>query len=111
MGIISQRHPRLRIALLLVALSISQLQFCKAYAEVIALPVQRVIPTQPITKLEIVAMIKSMLRGRVLAVKKQSTYTNPDCHHVKFLEDKGEFYMIKIGCFADNFAKNRSYKK
>jgi len=38
--------------------------------------------------------------------KKKSTYTNPDCHHVKFLEDKGEFHMIQIGCFVDNMVNN-----
>jgi len=99
-------HPRLRAFLLFIFLSISQLNFQSAHAEVILMPIQRAIPTQPVTSLEIVAMIKTILNGRVLALKKQSTYTNPDCHHVKFLEDKGEFHMIQIGCFIDNIVKN-----
>ena len=70
------------------------------------MPIQRVVPTQPITKLEVIGMVKSILNGRVLSVKKQSTYTNPDCHHVKFLEDKGEFQMIQIGCFIENIVQN-----
>lgn len=106
MGIMLRSHPRLQAILLLIILSTSQIIFQKAQAEVIIMPIQRAVPTQPITTLEIVAMIKTILSGRVLAVKKQSSYTNPDCHHVKFLEDKGEFQMIKIGCFVDNYAKN-----
>ena len=99
-------HPRLRAFLLLLLLSFSQINCQIAQAEVIVMPIQRAIPTQPITSLEIVAMIKTVLNGRVLALKKQSTYTNPDCHHIKFLEDEGEFHMIQVGCFIDNIAKN-----
>ncbi len=106
MGIMLRSHPRLRAFLLLIILSNSQIHTQTAQAEVIIMPIQRAIPTQPITTLEIVAMIKTILNGRVLALKKQSTYTNPDCHHVKFLEDKGEFHMIQIGCFVDNIVKN-----
>jgi len=100
-------HPRLQAFLLLIILSTSQLILQKAQAEVILMPIHRDVPTQPITRLEVVAMIKTILNGRVLALKKQSTYTNPDCHHVKFLEDKGEFHMIKIGCFVENVVQNK----
>ena len=106
MGIKLHKHPRLQAFLLLIILSSSQLTFQTAQAEIISMPIQRVVPTQPITELEIIAMIKSILSGRVLAVKKQSTYANPDCHHVKFLEDRGEFQMIEIGCFVENVVQN-----
>ena len=106
MGIKLRKHPRLQAFLLLLILSISQVTFQTAQAEVISMPIQRAIPTQPITKLEVIAMVKSILSGRVLAVKKISTYSNPDCHQVKFLEDQGEFQIIDIGCFVDNIVQN-----
>ncbi|MGK0271170.1 MAG: hypothetical protein ACI88H_001824 [Cocleimonas sp.] len=101
------KHPRLKAFLLLITLSTSLVSFHTAHAEVIIMPIERVIPTQPITKLEVIGMVKSILNGRVLSVKKQSTYTNPDCHHIKFLEDQGEFHMIQIGCFIDNIVQNQ----
>ena len=106
MGIKLRKHPRLQAFLLLLILSTSQITFQKAQAEVIFMPIERVIPTQPITQLEIIGMVKSILNGRVLSVKKQSTYTNPDCHHIKFLEDQGEFHMIEVGCFVENIVSN-----
>ncbi len=99
-------HPRLNAFLLTTILSACLCFIQTARAEVLIMPIQRAIPTQPVTKLEIVALIKSVLNGRVLSLKKKSTYTNPDCHHVKFLEDKGEFHMIQIGCFVDNMVNN-----
>ncbi len=107
MGTQLRKHPRLQAFLLLLILSTSQILFQKAQAEVILMPIERAIPTQPITKLEVIGMVKSILNGRVLSVKKQSTYTNPDCHHIKFLEDQGEFHMIQIGCFIDNVVQNQ----
>ena len=107
MGNQLRKHPRLQAFLLLLILSTSQIIFQKAQAEVILMPIERAIPTQPITKLEVIGMVKSILNGRVLSVKKQSTYTNPDCHHIKFLEDQGEFHMIHIGCFIDNVVQNQ----
>ena len=106
MGITLRKHPRLKAFLLLLILSTSQIVFQKAHAEVILMPIQRTIPTQPITSLEVVAMIKTILSGRVLAVKKRSTYSNPDCHHLKFLEEKGEFQIINVGCFEENIVQN-----
>ena len=79
-----------------------------ANAEIINIPLQRVVATQPITSLEIIAIVKSLLNGRVLSIKKQSSYSNPDCHTVKFLEDKGEFQVIKVGCFMDTIAQTKS---
>jgi len=102
-----RKHPRLEAFLLLIILSFSHITFQKAHAEVILMPIQRVVPTQPITQLEIIGMVKSILNGRVLSVKKQSSYTNPDCHHIKFLEDQGEFHMIQVGCFIDNIVQNQ----
>jgi hypothetical protein len=78
-----------------------------ANAEVINIPLQRVVATQPITRLEVIAIVKSLLNGRVLSIKKQSSYSNPDCHTVKLLEDKGEFQVIKVGCFIDKIAQTK----
>ena len=76
-----------------------------SYAEVINIPVKRAVATQPITSLEIIAIVKSLLSGRILSIKKQPSYSNPDCHLVKLLEDKGEFQIIKLGCFVENIVK------
>lgn len=106
MRIMLRRHPRIRAFLLTLIIGVSHINFQSLHAEVITMPIHRAIPTQPITTLEVVALIKTILSGRVLAVKKSSTYSNPDCHHVKFLEDKGEFQMINVGCFVDNIVQN-----
>ena len=97
-------HPLLQSLLLSAVLCMSALATQPINAEVLNIPLTRDIATQPITTLEIVAIVKSLLSGRVLSVKKQSSYTNPDCHYVKFLEDKGEFQMIKVACFVNKFA-------
>ncbi len=98
------RQTRLR-ALATVVFCFSGLLPHVANAEVLNIPLQRVIATQPITSLEIIAIVKSLLNGRVLSIKKHSSYRNPDCHTVKFLEDKGEFQVIKVGCFTDKLAQ------
>lgn len=67
-------------------------------AGTIYIPVHRTIKNQPITKLEVVSLVKAKHKGRVLLVKKRATYSSPDCHHVKLLENSGEFQMIKVGC-------------
>ncbi len=69
-----------------------------AIAKEINIPVHRSIKNQPLTKLEVVALVKSKHKGRILSVKKRPTYTHPDCHYVKILELKGEFKFIKVGC-------------
>jgi hypothetical protein len=74
-------------------------------AEVINIPIQRTIATQPVTTLEIISIVKSLLSGRVLSIKKLSSYTNPDCHQVKLLEDKGEFQIIRLGCHIDTIVQ------
>ena len=91
----------------MIILSLSSVATQTVQAEVISIPIARSVATQPITTLEIVAMVKTILNGRVLSIKKQSSYTNPDCHHVKFLEDQGEFQMIKVGCFVDSIVQIR----
>ncbi len=95
----------LKTLLLSCLLSIGLLFSSLASAEVIHIPVKRTISTQPITSLEIIAIVKTLLNGRVLSIKKQASYSNPDCHYVKLLEDKGEFQMIKLACFIDNIAQ------
>lgn len=74
-------------------------------AEVINIPIQRSVATQPVTSLEIIAIVKSLLNGRVLSIKKLSSYSNPDCHQVKLLEDEGEFQIIKLGCYTDSIVQ------
>lgn len=91
----------------MIILSLSSVATHTVQAEVISIPIARSVATQPITTLEIIAMVKTILNGRVLSIKKQSSYTNPDCHHVKFLEDQGEFQMIKVGCFVDSVVQIR----
>ena len=88
--------------LILAINSISQ----AAYAEGLNIPIQRSIATQPISTLEVISTVKTLLNGRVLSLKKKSTYTNPDCYHVKFLEDKGEFQLITVGCGMEKMAKS-----
>jgi len=107
MRIYLREHPLLKSILLAFFLSVSSFASQSISAEVISIPVQRSVATQPITTLEIVAIVKSLLSGRVLYIKKRSSYTNPDCHHVKFLEDQGEFQMIKLGCCEKNIVQNQ----
>ncbi len=98
-------HPLLQSLFCIIILSFSCVVSQPVQAEIINIPLKRSVPTQPITRLEVIAMVKSILNGRVLSVKKQSSYTNPDCHHVKFLEDQGEFQMIKLGCYLENIVQ------
>jgi len=86
---------------LTLLISIGLLLTQLASAEVINIPIQRTISTQPITTLEIISIVKSLLNGRVLSIKKLSSYSNPDCHQVKLLEDEGEFQIIRLGCYID----------
>lgn len=81
-----------------------------ATAEVINIPLHRSIATQPITSLEVIAIVKSLLNGRVLSIKKLSSYNNPDCHQVKLLEDKGEFQIIRLGCYTNSIAQAKHQK-
>lgn len=104
MGIKLREHPHIKIIILSICVFFGSSVFQSANAEVISIPLHREIATQPITKLEVIAIVKTLLNGRVLSVKKQSTYSNPDCHHVKFLEDRGEFQFIQLGCFEKNIA-------
>jgi len=80
--------------------------FSAANAEGLNIPIQRSVSTQPINTLEVVSAVKTLLNGRVLSIKKKATYSNPDCHLVKFLEDKGEFQLITVGCGLQTFAQN-----
>ncbi len=98
-------HPLLQSLFLIIILSVSSVVSQTAEAEIISIPIQRSVATQPITRLEVIAIVKTILNGRVLSIKKQSSYTNPDCHHVKFLEDQGEFQMIKLGCYVEHIVQ------
>ncbi len=100
-----QNYPRLIINVVILIIAMNSMTQT-AHAEVLNIPITRVIATQPISPLEIISTIKAKLSGRVLSFKKRSTYTNPDCHHVKFLEDRGEFRLITIGCGLQKMAKS-----
>lgn len=105
MGRFLQNYPRfiINVVILMIAMnSMTQI----THAEVLNIPITRVISTQPISALEIISTLKTIFNGRVLSLKKKSTYTNPDCHHVKFLEDRGEFQLITIGCGLQKMAKS-----
>lgn len=101
-----QKHPlKLKSFIIAILFGILMTSSQIASAEVINIPIKRTIATQPITSLEIIAIVKSLLNGRVLSIQKQSSYSNPDCHMVKLLEDKGEFQIIKLGCFVENIVQ------
>jgi hypothetical protein len=102
-----RKHPLLKSLFFIVILSVSNVIHQTANAEVISIPIQRSVATQPVTQLEVIAIVKTILNGRVLSVKKQSSYTNPDCHHVKFLEDDGEFQMIELGCYVESIVQTQ----
>lgn len=97
--------PFLKQQMLPLFVTFSLLVTTCATAEVINIPIQRSVATQPVTSLEIIAIVKSLLSGRVLSIKKLSSYNNPDCHLVKLLEDKGEFQIIRLGCYIDNLVQ------
>lgn len=76
-----------------------------AGAEEIDLPLERIVATESVTKLEVISTVKTLFTSaRVLSVKKKSTYTNPDCHHVKALDNKGELQSIRLGCYVEKLA-------
>lgn len=100
-------HPLIKTIILTFIFTVSNFTTHLLSAEDIIIPVKRSVATQPITTLEIMSIVKTLLNGRVLYVKKKSTYTNPDCHYVKFLEDQGEFQIIKLGCFEKNIVQNQ----
>lgn len=81
-----------------------------ATAEVTNLPIKRSIATQPITALEVIAVVKSFFSGRILSINKKTTYKTPDCHQVKLLEDKGEFQIIRLGCQIVNVKQTEQKK-
>lgn len=95
-----RKYPILyKKTLLLTAVASCTLFFAHTlYAGVINMPLKRSNANQPITKLEVVALVKSKLKGRILSVKTHRSYANPDCFYVKLLEDSGEYQLIKVGC-------------
>ena len=94
-----QRKTAYHIKLLLLgAIITSNFYIANVIAKTIYIPIYRSVKNQPITKLEVVAIVKSKHKGRILSVKMRSRYSNPDCFHVKLLEDKGEFQLLKLGC-------------
>ncbi len=97
-----RQHKRLVLLLVLMLNSL----FSVVNAEGLNIPIHRSVATQPINTLEVISAVKTLLNGRVLSVKKKATYSNPDCHLVKFLEDKGEFQLITIGCGMQTVAQN-----
>ena len=106
MGIKLRKHPlKLKALLFSCMIFVGILSNQSAIAEDINIPIKRVVATQPVTKLEIISIVKSLLSGRILNIRKLSSYNNPDCHHVKLLEDKGEFQIIKLGCYIDSIVQ------
>ncbi len=76
------------------------------FAEDIELPLKRTIATQSVTTLEVISTVKNLVgSGRVLSIKKQSSYSNPDCHHVKALSQNGELQNIKLGCYIETLVQ------
>lgn len=75
-------------------------------AEEIELPLERIVATESITKLEVISAVKTLLADtRILSIKKKSSYSNPDCHHVKALDGTGELQSIKLGCYIEKLVQ------
>jgi len=91
--------------------TISFVYSASAFAEDIELPLKRIIATQSVTKLEVISTVKTLMGdGRVLSIKKKSSYSNPDCHHVKALSQNGELQNIKLGCYIETLAHKSTPK-
>jgi len=93
--------------LIIIFSSILSITFSQtASAEEIELPLERIVATESVTKLEVISTVKTLLtNSRILSIKKKSSYTNPDCHHVKALDGSGELQSIKLGCFVEKLAQ------
>ena len=101
---------RIRQWLMLSLLFLSFFISSVATAKVTNIPIKRSIATQPITALEVIAVVKSFFTGRILSINEKRTYESPDCHQVKLLEEKGEFQVIKVG-FSKKNVKIKEQKK
>ena len=101
----------LKLVKILLLSTLSFITSASIFAEDIELPLKRAIATQSITSLEVISTVKTLVgNGRVLSIKKQSSYSNPDCHHVKALSQGGELQNIKLGCFIETLAQESTTK-
>ncbi|CAA6823544.1 MAG: Unknown protein [uncultured Thiotrichaceae bacterium] len=66
---------------------------------------KHIIPGKKASKLAIIAAVKEKYKGRILTVRKRPAYYGKNCHHVKMIDTKGEFLLIKVTC------KNEKKKK
>ncbi|MEE9444452.1 MAG: hypothetical protein V3V19_02165 [Cocleimonas sp.] len=106
MKVISRNQIFLKIVSILCLSIVSVFLSQATFAEDIDLPLARIIATQSVTKLEVISTVKTLIEdGRVLSIKKKSSYSNPDCHHVKVLGNDGELQNIKLGCFLEKIAQ------
>lgn len=106
MRVITRQHIFFKNVSVLCFSIISILLSQVTFAEDISLPLTRTIATQSVTKLEVISTVKTLIEGgRVLSIKKKSSYSNPDCHHVKVLGNDGELQNITLGCFSEKVAQ------
>jgi len=93
------KHPIIKNSSLLTMVAIACFFISNvAFAGVVHLKIKRSDTNKPITKLEVVALVKSKMKGRILSVKKQRSYKYPDCYHVKLLQFDGEYQLVKVAC-------------
>lgn len=59
---------------------------------------KHIIPGKTASKLAIIAAVKEKYKGRILKVRKRPSYYGKNCHHVKMIDSKGEFLLIKVAC-------------
>jgi len=93
------RRPMIKKNSLLTAVAVTCFFISNvALAGVVHLKIKRSDKNKPITKIEVVALVKSKMKGRILSVKKQRSYKYPDCYHVKLLQFDGEYQLVKVAC-------------
>ncbi|MEE9351934.1 MAG: hypothetical protein V3U78_06705 [Thiotrichaceae bacterium] len=63
-----------------------------------SIPLQKVDPNKPASKLEVITSVKKRFNGRILSVRKKYQAHGNDCHYVKFIDRRGELLLIRVGC-------------
>ena len=60
--------------------------------------IHKINPNKPASKFEVITAVKKNFSGRILSVRKRYKAYGNDCHHVKFIDKKGELFLIRVGC-------------
>lgn len=59
---------------------------------------KHLLPGKPASRLAIIAAVKEKYKGRILSVRKQKNNPSKNCHHVKMIDERGEFLTIQVAC-------------